>query len=445
MGGNVTIAGNVNFANSGQLSVPYSGSTWISLATRTNLIVAKENNSEASEHGLFRVKSFAGDAVVFGGLNNAIGFYGFYKARIDAGTNGSDWATTWNTTTGTLTHNKAMTVSGAVTFNSTLTVASTATFSSTTDATSTTAAAVKVTGGLGVAKQLRVGGAVTLSSTLAVTSTSTFTGKTTHNGGIGATTGTFSSTLSAAGVVSFTNATDATSTTAAAVKITGGLGIAKQLRVGGASTFSGTINTSVATFIKLGANATDQRILKDVDGNGFYSGISFFGTKGSNMGVSDIMMNIYAGGAIQIHSQAGSGQILLNGTVHNNVGMYSDGYMSSKGLNDTSDMRLKNKGRDIFLSVKDMAHAPAFEYTWKDGTPGVMVGSSAQYWQKVLPPSVKIKKDGYMTMFYGHTALVATISLARHVETLEERVERLERENKEKDKRIKELERRISA
>lgn len=427
------------------LSAQYTGSSWITLATRGNIIYGSQNQTEASAHGLYRVKSFAGDAVVFGGLGNAIGFYGFYKARIDAGTNGSDWATTWNTTTGTLTHNKAMTVSGATTLNSTLTVASTGLFNLSTDATSTTAAAVRIVGGLAVGKQLRVGGAVTLSSTLAVTSTSTFTGKTTHNGGIGATTGTFSSTLSAAGVVSFTNATDATSTTAAAVKITGGLGIAKQLRVGGASTFSGTINTSVATFINLGANATDQKILKDVDGNGFYSGISFFGTKGSNMGVSDIMMNIYAGGAIQIHSQAGSGQILLNGTVHNNVGMYSDGYMSSKGLNDTSDMRLKNKGRDIFLSVKDMAHAPAFEYTWKDGTPGVMAGSSAQYWQKVLPPSVKIKKDGYMTMFYGHTALVATISLARHVETLEERVERLERENKEKDKRIKELERRISA
>lgn len=445
VGGNVTIGGNVTFATSGLLSVPYSGGPWISLATRTNLIAGNQNTSEASAHALYRVKSFAGDAIVFGGLKNSIGFYGFYKARIDSGDNNYDWRTVWDSTTGKLLHSKAFEVSGAVTFSSTLTVASTATFSSTTDATSTTAAAVKVTGGLGVAKQLRVGGAVTLSSTLAVTSTSTFTGKTTHNGGIGATTGTFSSTLSAAGVVSFTNATDATSTTAAAVKITGGLGIAKQLRVGGASTFSGTINTSVATFINLGANATDQKILKDVDGNGFYSGISFFGTKGSNMGVSDIMMNIYAGGAIQIHSQAGSGTILLNGTVHNNVGMYSDGYMSSKGLNDTSDMRLKNKGRDIFLSVKDMAHAPAFEYTWKDGTPGEMVGSSAQYWQKVLPPSVKIKKDGYMTMFYGHTALVATISLARHVETLEERVERLERENKEKDKRIKELERRISA
>lgn len=214
VGGNVTIGGNVTFASAGLLSVPYSGGQWISMATRTNLIAGNQNTSEASAHALYRVKSFAGDAIVFGGLKNSIGFYGFYKARIDSGDNNYDWRTVWDSTTGKLLHSKAFEVSGAVTFSSTLTVASTATFSSTTDATSTTAAAVKVTGGLGVAKQLRVGGAVTLSSTLAVTSTSTFTGKTTHNGGIGATTGTFSSTLSAAGVVSFTNATDATSTTA---------------------------------------------------------------------------------------------------------------------------------------------------------------------------------------------------------------------------------------
>lgn len=42
----------------------------------------------------------------------------------------------------------------------------------------------------------KVGGALTASSTLSVSSTSTFTGKTTHNGGIGATSGAFSSTLS---------------------------------------------------------------------------------------------------------------------------------------------------------------------------------------------------------------------------------------------------------
>ena len=119
--------------------------------------------------------------------------------------------------------------------------------------------------------------------------------------------------------------------------------------------------------------------------------------------------------------------------------MYSDGYMSSKGLNDTSDMRLKNKVRDIFLPVKDIANAPAFEYTWKDGTPGAMVGSSAQYWEKVLPPSVKKNKDGYLSLFSGHTALVAAISVAREVETLEKRVARLEKENKEKDKTIEKM------
>lgn len=276
-------------------------------------------------------------------------------------------------------------------------------------------------------------GTATLGGGLSVASTSTFTGKTTHNGGLGATTGTFSSTLSVTGVATFSNATDATSTTAAGVKVTGGLGVAKQLRVGGLLNLHKS-----GEAMNLVSGASDQKISKTISST-FYSGINFYGTAGSNLGHSDIQMNIYSGGALQIHSQGGSGMILLVGEVHNNVGMYSDGYMSSKGLNDTSDMRLKNKVRDIFLSVKDIANAPAFEYTWKDGTPGVMAGSSAQYWEKVLSCSVREKKDGYLSMFYGHTAMVGLISLARHHESLEQRVARLEKENKEKDKTIEDL------
>lgn len=275
-------------------------------------------------------------------------------------------------------------------------------------------------------------GTATLGGGLSVASTSTFTGKTTHNGGLGATTGTFSSTLSVTGVATFSNATDATSPTAAGVKVTGGLGVAKQLRVGGLLNLHKS-----GEAMNLVSGASDQKISKTVSST-FYSGINFYGTVGSNLGHSDIQMNIYSYGALQIHSQ-GSGKILLVGEVHNNVGMYSDGYMSSKGLNDTSDMRLKNKVRDIFLPVKDIANAPAFEYTWKDGTPGAMVGSSAQYWEKVLPPSVKKNKDGYLSLFSGHTALVAAISVAREVETLEQRVAHLEKENKEKDKTIEDL------
>lgn len=412
---------------SSSLAVPYTGGQWLSMFTRTNIIYGTSNQTEASAHALYRVKSYGGHAVAFGGLGNYVGFYGIYKATIDAGTNKTDWSTRWDTTSGKLLHTGAFSLSGTLDMSGVINA------NNTTDSTSTTTGSIVCDGGVGIAKQLRVG------------TTSTFTGKTTHNGGLGATTGAFSSTLSVtgattlsstlsvSGIATFSNATDATSTTAAGVKVTGGLGVAKQLRVGGLLSLYKSTDA-----INLVSGASDQKITKTVSSS-FFSGINFYGTLGSNMGHTDIQMNIYSGGAIQIHSQGGSGTIILNGIVHNNTGMYSDGYMSSKGLNDTSDMRLKNKVRDIFLPVKDIANAPAFEYTWKDGTPGVMAGSSAQYWQKVLSCSVREKKDGYLSMFYGHTAMVGLISLARHHENLEQRVARLEKENKEKDKTIEDL------
>lgn len=423
--GGVGIAKKLRVGDS--LIMPYTGSTWISLANRTAIIQGNIHQTESNAHGLYRVVSYAGDTVAFGGLGNNVGFYGIYKATLSAGTNRTDWSTIWNTTSGKLTHNKDMDVSGILGVGGVLNA------NSTTDSTSTTTGSIVCDGGVGVVKQLRVGGATTLSSTLSV-----------------------------AGVATFSNTTDATSTTAAGVKVTGGLGVAKQLRVGTTSTFTGktthnggiasttmTLSSTGDTLIFTGGASRKIRFPGSSDNywshiEGLYSPVSNYG--------QDVLMNIQAGiGGVQIASTGGTlilvGQteIYMRGVVHNSVGIYSDGYMSSKGLNDTSDMRLKNKVRDIFLSVKDIANAPAFEYTWKDGTPGVMVGSSAQYWQKVLSCSVREKKDGYLSMFYGHTAMVGLISLARHHENLEQRVARLEKEIKEKDKRILELERRISA
>lgn len=532
------VGGSVTLGNA--LIVPYTGSSWITLGTRTNIMQGAISQTEAQAHGLYRVKSYGGHTVTFGGLGNVVGFYGIYKATIDAGTNRTDWSTIWNTTTGKLTHNKAMEVYGV------LDAASTVNANSTTDSTSTTTGSIVCDGGVGIAKQLRVGGVITgngtinglrlgisntsnttgyglslyagavtgmptygiafagtgtfgthggvtsdwatyltmsdtttrgwifrrgttnvasisgtgtatLSGGLSVASTSTFTGKTTHNGGLGATTGTFSSTLSVTGVATFSNATDATSTTAAGVKVTGGLGVAKQLRVGSTSTFTGKtthnggISTTTMTMSSTGDNvllftgAAERRIHFLGDREDHWARIQGLYAPVPNVG-HNIQLNIQVGiGAIQLSSTngtlfvVGQNEILASGVLHNTTGMYSDGYMSSKGLNDTSDMRLKNKVRDIFLPVKDIANAPAFEYTWKDGTPGAMVGSSAQYWEKVLPPSVKKNKDGYLSLFSGHTALVAAISVAREVETLEQRVARLEKENKEKDKTIEDL------
>lgn len=99
------------YAASGYLA-PYSGSSWITMATRTNCIVADQNNSASSAHALFRAKDSSGNAIAFGGLGGDIGFYGFTASRISNNTNGTDWSTVWNVSTGVITHNKEIYTAG---------------------------------------------------------------------------------------------------------------------------------------------------------------------------------------------------------------------------------------------------------------------------------------------------------------------------------------------
>lgn len=98
--------------------VPYSGSSWITLATRSNIIYSTTNNGTETAHGLYRLKDSSGNAIVFGGLGNKIGFYGFYKSRIDSNTNGTDWSTCWDVSNGNLYHSKSLIISGGITSGS---------------------------------------------------------------------------------------------------------------------------------------------------------------------------------------------------------------------------------------------------------------------------------------------------------------------------------------
>lgn len=87
-------------------------------------------------------------------------------------------------------------------------------------------------------------------------------------------------------------------------------------------------------------------------------------------------------------------------------------------------MRLKRVLEEVTLSVEDIAAAPAVRFEWKGGA-GVDVGTSAQYWAKVLPDVVKRDDAGWLTMQYGNAAMVAVIALARRVQELEKRLEQL--------------------
>lgn len=97
-----TVTGAKTFT--GGLLMPYSAGTWISMPKRANQILGAVPTEGSSAHSLFTLLNSTGAAISYGGLGVNIGFYGFYKARMDSGANSYDWATTWNVNTGRLTH-----------------------------------------------------------------------------------------------------------------------------------------------------------------------------------------------------------------------------------------------------------------------------------------------------------------------------------------------------
>ena len=96
------------------VQVPYSGSSWISMATRTNLIYSTTNNSQSSAHALFRVKAYNGNAICFGGLGNNVGFYAFTAANISSSTNVVWKNTYWDMTNWTLHHGGVLHCTGGI-------------------------------------------------------------------------------------------------------------------------------------------------------------------------------------------------------------------------------------------------------------------------------------------------------------------------------------------
>lgn len=218
------------------------------------------------------------------------------------------------------------------------------------------------------------------------------------------------------------------------------------LRPGSVSTSSGLgLEVKASGDVNISGNITNATYTLNNSSTNPYLKLVHGGINWYLQAYSNTYMYLGAGttNSLRIDNQ---GNTYTPGTFNAKVGIWSDGYVSAKGQNTTSDMRLKNKGRDIFLTVKDIANAPAFEYTWKDGTPGVMVGSSAQYWRGINENFAPLGPDRrHFEMMYGNLGVVLGISLARHFETLEERVKRLEKENLELREFKRKVEQRLSA
>jgi len=89
--------------------------------------------------------------------------------------------------------------------------------------------------------------------------------------------------------------------------------------------------------------------------------------------------------------------------------------------------------------VEDIAATHVFNFRWKHGGDTIMLGTSAQDWQKVLPYAVSVGPEDYLSLNYAGAALAATVITARKVVDHEQRIRQLEIENEELKKELKQL------
>lgn len=118
----------------------------------------------------------------------------------------------------------------------------------------------------------------------------------------------------------------------------------------------------------------------------------------------------------------------MTGPLHVDKGIYTEGYVSARGQNTSSDARLKDVTGNVELDIRAIARAPAVFFRWKD-TGGEDVGSIAQYWQALMPQLTPRKPSGMLDLQYDKAALLGVVTVSRKVLDHEERIAALEAEN----------------
>lgn len=137
---------------------------------------------------------------------------------------------------------------------------------------------------------------------------------------------------------------------------------------------------------------------------------------------------ITAGGYFGIGNPTPAYPLDVTGVIHSTTGIFSDGYMSAKGINTASDVRLKRRIADVALTVRDVAEAPVYRFAWINGG-GIDVGSTAQYWGAKVPELTHLLADGiHLGLDYGKAALLSVVSVARATADHERRIASLERQ-----------------
>ena len=200
-----------------------------------------------------------------------------------------------------------------------------------------------------------------------------------------------------------------------------------------------TVEKSGSNPVKIIAKNGNGTISIDTTNNrGLYDDSTTRWLIGTN-GVYTFLM----GGSVGIGNSNPAYKLDVTGVVHATAGIFSDGYMSAKGINTASDVRLKRRIADVALTVKDVAEAPVYRFAWINGG-GIDVGSTAQYWAARVPELTHLLADGiHLGLDYGKAAVVGLVPVAKA--TLANTLDIAEhgRQLKELDSRIASLERQL--
>lgn len=434
------------------LVLPYAGNSYISMATRNNLIRCRITQSASTAHALYRVTDVSGNVIAFGGISNSVGFYGFYKYLIDADTNSFNWSTTWNASSGYLTHGGGMTIADgldvkkAVSIGTTLSVSSTSTFN-----------------GLGIFNnKIRVGythDSYTISTESLISNnwirTNGATGwySQTYGGGIYMIDSSYVRTY---GTKKFyvDNTTDGTASDGA-ISTAGGLQVNKRIWCGNYLTIHGQDVTTHGTAIYLDS-AYDQRISKKGKNDTTWSIVDMFYSGVSWYGFTNILMNISTSGDVQITGRSDSSNpcMLWVGL----LGVYTTGNIASEGAitaKKSSDYRLKKDWiYDVDYCEKLLSIGKVVDFWYNEKALSRKSGGADEkrhtglIYQEAEKAGIAnfcfMGADGYGSINYISEDFISVIAGAVQanilsIRTIESKQERMERELEEAKKEIAKL------
>lgn len=154
-------------------------------------------------------------------------------------------------------------------------------------------------------------------------------------------------------------------------------------------------------------------------------------TNSSNSAIFIKGKKVYIGG-----TETGNNALNVNGVAHATTGIYSDGYVSARGQDTSSDIRLKTDFRPLDGALKYIRGTHFTRFCWKDGS-GESVGIIAQEEQS-REYGFLVRSHGEIGhLTYDYAASTALLGAALQEE--DEKVEALKRRVKDLENKLNKL------